>query len=127
MIARAQLMFPYPQHPPTCFPKGSANQQVTGLVCRKFLLPEFRIALGCRCVLRAAMPEAAVHKHCYTKAGKNEVRLSEDWLMPPPAGELQEQFHLRHIGREGDEGLCGVREQCIQIQSKNLASHSELN
>jgi hypothetical protein len=88
LIFRTQLVFPNPENSPTVFAKGSANKQITSLVCREFVVPESRIVLGQRPVLWATMPEAAVHKHGNALLWKHEIGLAEFGLISSPSGNL---------------------------------------
>ena len=56
-------MFPNPQHPPAHPPQRPRHPPVTRLVRRQLLPPERRVVRRLRPMLRAAMPETAVHKH----------------------------------------------------------------
>ena len=57
-----QGMLPDPQHAPAGFAQRACHELVPCLVLREFPSPERRVALGLGRVLRAAVPETAIHK-----------------------------------------------------------------
>lgn len=86
MVSGGQLVLPDSQHLPARPPQRAVHQPVTLLVPGKLAPPERAVVLGLRFMLWTAMPETAVHKHRELELGKNEVRLAEHFLIPPPAG-----------------------------------------
>ena len=81
-------MFPNPQHTPAGFPQCPRHQCVALFVSRKLPPPEGTIVLGSCFMLGTAMPETAVHKKRELGFLENEIWLSENFLIPPPAGDF---------------------------------------
>src|SRR5581483_2646418 len=61
------LVFPNPQDQPSGLPEPSIRVGVAPSVGLDLLPPELRIRFGPSAVLRAPVPEAAVHEHRYTR------------------------------------------------------------
>jgi len=57
-----KFMFPNTQHPPARTSQFLRYRMVTGFIARQFFLPIRPVALRTVAVLRAAVPEAAVHE-----------------------------------------------------------------
>ena len=85
--ALSQLMFPNPEDAPSEFAQLAVHAAVTGFVRGKFLFPECTIASGHFAMLRATVPETAVHKECQPIPPKKKIRFAENFLIPPPAGD----------------------------------------
>ena len=80
-------MLPHPQYTPARAPQSVRHNSIARFVCGQLATPEFPVVLRFGRVLRAAMPETAVHKHRELELLKNEVRLAEDFLITPPASD----------------------------------------
>jgi hypothetical protein len=80
-------VLPNPQYSPVGSPQGAIYHSVAGDVPGEFVFPKCTIAFGRTITPRAAVPETAVHKYHKFEFWKNEVRLAEDLLIPPPAGD----------------------------------------
>jgi hypothetical protein len=87
-ILLRKLMFPNPQHPPAVAPQCPRDQRIALFVSGKLSPPEGAVSLWLRAMLGAAMPKTTVHEDGEFEPWKNEVRLPEDFLMPPPAGDF---------------------------------------
>ena len=81
-------MLPDAQDAPVGPPQGLVHEPVTRLVAGNLVAPESGVAFRLRSVLGTAVPEAAIHKNREPKFGENEIRLAEDFLIPPPAGDF---------------------------------------
>ena len=88
LMLAGQFMFPNPKDTPARFPQCPRHEPVTNLIAGNLFAPESGITLGLCSVLGAAMPETAVHKNGEFVFGENEIRLAEDFLIPPPAGDF---------------------------------------
>ena len=82
-----QIVLPNANDAPTKLAQFAVHAAVTGLIRDKLLFPERTVASGNFAMLGAAVPETAVHKYRELEFLKNEVRLAEDFLIPPPAGD----------------------------------------
>ena len=80
-------MLPHAQHPPTALPERADNESVAGFVPGELRFPERPVAGGMRRVLRAAMPEAAVHEHRKTVLAENKIGIAEQADVTTPAGD----------------------------------------
>ena len=64
------------------------HSPVAGLVRGEFLFPERTVASGNFAMLGTAMPETAVHKKRQPVSPKKKIRFAENFLIPPPAGDV---------------------------------------
>ena len=80
-------MFPDAYDAPTVFPESLVDGAVSPMIAGDFFIPEATVCNRALKALRAAMPEAAIHKHGEFVLGKNEIRLAENSLMTAPAGD----------------------------------------
>src|ERR1700676_5008986 len=87
-------MLPNPHDAPAEPAEGAGHEPVPGLVGGGFFAPEGTVVNGQIGMPGATMPEAAIDEYREPLASENEVRLAEDGLMPPPAGDavFAEQF-----------------------------------
>jgi len=83
-----QGVLPNPKDAPACPAQGAVHQPVAGLVAGELLLPKRTVAGGLRAMPGTPMPETAVHKHCEPRLPENKIRFAEDFLIPPPSGDL---------------------------------------
>ena len=90
-----QFVLPDAQHAPAVLAERPCHQPVAGLVPCEFPAPERRVVARLRPMLRAAVPEAAIHEHRQPELGKHEIRFAEHGLMTTPAGDpvLPEDAH----------------------------------
>ncbi len=68
-----QGTFPNPQHAPAGFSQRAVHQFITLLVAGKLPPPEHAIVFRLRRVLRAAVPETAVHEQREPRWPENEI------------------------------------------------------
>jgi hypothetical protein len=83
-----QIVFPNPKNAPLGRPQRPRHQNIARLVAGEFIFPERAIAFRLRPVLWTTMPETTVHKKREPDFWKNKIRFAEDFLIPPPAGDL---------------------------------------
>jgi len=81
-------VFPNTHNSPAKFAQFTVHATVASLVHGKFLFPERTIASGNFAMLWAAMPEAAIHKERQSVPPKKKVWFAENFLIPPPAGDV---------------------------------------
>jgi hypothetical protein len=62
------------------------HQPVAQFVGGEFAPPESAIVFWVGCVLWATVPETSVHKQCEPRLPENKIRFTENFLIPPPAG-----------------------------------------
>src|ERR1035438_4568823 len=80
-------MFPNAKDAPAKFAQLTVHAVVAGLVRGEFLFPECTVTSRNFVMLRAAMPETAVHKECQAVPPKKKIRSPENLLIPPPSGD----------------------------------------
>jgi hypothetical protein len=80
-------MFPHSKDNPTLRTQYAVHKLVSLLICFKFPYPELPVAFWNRQMLRATMPEAAVHKNRNLQFRENEVWSAKDRLLPPPSSD----------------------------------------
>src|SRR5438309_9949077 len=100
-------MLPNAQHTPSGGRQRLVNQPVAGSVTSQFQTP--KVAVGSRygAMLRAAVPEAAIHKYRQTELRKNEIRAAEQRHLPAPTDQVI--FSQEQIGRASCRERCGYR------------------
>ena len=82
-----QIVLPNSNDTPAEPAQFAVHAAVAGLVRGEFLFPEHTIASGNFAVLGATVPETAVHKECQPVPPKKKIRLTENILVPAPAGD----------------------------------------
>jgi hypothetical protein len=80
-------MFPHAHDAPACPPQSPRNLQVTLPVAAELGKPVGPVTCRVASMLRAAMPEAAIHEHRKTLLGKDEIRLAGNRLITAPADD----------------------------------------
>ena len=88
MIFSGKLVFPDPQHPPPGPPQRPRHQTITHLIHLQFSFPEQTIVGRQVEMFRTTVPETTVHENRELEFRENEIRFSEDFLIPPPAGDV---------------------------------------
>ena len=83
-----QFVLPDAEDFPAALPERAVHQAVARLVPRKFLFPKSAPGGGLCSVLRTAVPETAVNKKCEPRLPENKIRFAENFLIPPPAGDV---------------------------------------
>lgn len=83
-----KIMFPNAHDAPAELAQFTIHSPVAGFVGGEFLFPERTVANGNFAVTGAAMPETAVHKKRQPVSPKKKVRFAENFLIPPPAGDV---------------------------------------
>ena len=81
-------MLPNAENLPSLVPKGPVDKAIPILVGLEFPLPEVGIGLRACRMKRTPMPEAPIHKDGELLPMENEIRLSKDRLVPPPACDV---------------------------------------
>jgi len=84
-VLLCEFVLPDAQDPPAGLAEGAGDEPVADLVCGQFLPPERGVVAWFGTVLRTPVPETAVHEDRQAVAAKDEVRLPENGLIPPPA------------------------------------------
>lgn len=103
-------MLPNPRHTPPLPPQKPAHRPVPLHVPRNLPVPERGVGPRFRPVFRASVPETPVHKHRQLRRAKHEIRLPEERVIPPPAGDFVRPENLNHpqfrgaIPLRADEG-----------------------
>ena len=80
-------MFPDAEHTPAARAESARHEPVACFVRGKFPSPKCCIVAWFRRVLRAAVPETTINKHCDAQSGENEIGLAEHGPMSSPAGD----------------------------------------
>lgn len=95
-------MLPNAEDAPLQSTQLSIHHQISFSVALNFGGPKFPVSFGLHVAFRASVPKTPIHKDCHSLFEKNEVRLSENWVMPPPASDLggSQQFHHCKLGAE---------------------------
>jgi hypothetical protein len=83
-----KLVSPNPQNQSAVCSQSSRHKPVAGFVAGDFLPPKCSIAFWLRSMFWTTMPETTIHKNRELELGKNKVRLAENFLIPPPAGDF---------------------------------------
>jgi hypothetical protein len=81
-------MLPDAEDAPPCPAQRSCHQNIARLVAGEFIFPERAVAFRLSSVLWTTMPETTVHKKREPDFWENEIRLAEDFSIPPPAGDF---------------------------------------
>jgi hypothetical protein len=69
-----KFVFPDAEDTPLGPPQGASYQLIAFLVAGKFFPPECAIIFRLRLMLRATMPETAIHKQCEPHLPENKIR-----------------------------------------------------
>ena len=94
-------MLPNTQNAPAELPQLARHPPVTHFVGRKLFQPERPVVYGHGRVLRAAMPEAAVHEDDNALLAEGEIRSAKKRRVSAPAGDARcvQQFCQREFSR----------------------------
>jgi len=103
-----QFMLPNPHDPPAEPAQRAVHEPIPGLVRRQFFTPERTVVDGQIGMPRTPMPETAIHEYRQPLASKNEVRLAEDGLMPPPESAKNSKINRRKRSQRSPE----ARNEC---------------
>jgi hypothetical protein len=71
-------MFPHANHSPAAVSKRSRYKPIASLIAGEFLFPEIPIVFGCIGMVRAAMPETAIHKNNHALLPKSKIRFADE-------------------------------------------------
>lgn len=80
-------MFPHTYDMPSLHAKGLRHEPVACPIGCQFLIPELPIIDWHVAMLRAAMPETAIHKNNNSLTSESEIRLAKQGLIPSPSGD----------------------------------------
>ena len=84
---RGERAFPYADHAPAGFAQRARHLAAALRIARELGLPKGAVVRRFRPMPWAAVPKATVHKHRDALAAKDELGLSENRRIPPPAGD----------------------------------------
>jgi hypothetical protein len=95
LVAFGQFMFPDSQHAPSLCPQRAIDPLIPGKIPAEFPVPEPAVMAGPCAMLRAAVPETAVHKNRHPPCAEREIRFSEQSGMAAPSGEAMPPQNFR--------------------------------
>lgn len=81
-------MFPDAENSPASATKQPGYAPVTGSVAGNFVLPILAVSPGHAAMPPTTVPKAAINEKSEALAEENEVGVSRQWLVPPPAGDV---------------------------------------
>ena len=82
-----QFVLPNTQHAPTYLPQYAVYRSVARFIPDQLPPPECTIVLWLGRVLRATVPQTAVHEHREFEFLENEIGFAKHRLIAPPAGD----------------------------------------
>lgn len=93
-------MLPDSDNAPAGFAQRAVDEPVAGLIRSEFFCPKGAVVGRYVGVLRATVPEAAVHKNRDLQRGKNKIRPAKNRTVSPPARNavLPEQLYQSELG-----------------------------
>jgi hypothetical protein len=93
-----QFVLPDSQNPPTAPTQFTIHKAIAGLIPRQLPTPESAIGHGPGRVLRASVPETAVHQHDKTMFSKHEIRFAKQSHTAAPSSNAvatEERNHCK--------------------------------
>lgn len=98
-------MFPYSQHAPPFCAQYAIDLPVSRFVRLQLGYPEPFVALGLNTMLRATVPEAAIHEHGQLLLGKGKVGTANYRIVSAPTGDA---IGTKQLGERNFGGLVAL-------------------